>query len=91
MALKIIDSKITEPSPLVTKNKPTKNICKIYFDNKTIENINTSCIFHDPLVVAALPNTFAHFGTPTVVYTLMDLVESKIFNLLNFYPKFLNV
>ena len=41
------------------------NICETSFDNKTIEIINLSCIFHDPLVKAALPNTSAHFDTPT--------------------------
>ena len=37
--------------------------------------MNLSFIFHDPLVVAALPNTLAHFDTPTVVYALMNSID----------------
>ena len=44
------------------------NICETSFDNKTIEIINLSCIFHDPLVKATLPNTSAHFDTPTAFW-----------------------
>ena len=50
--------------------------------------MNLSFIFHDPLVVAALPNTLAHFDTATVVYASMNSIGSTIFNFLNFYPNF---
>lgn len=43
-------------------------------------------MFHDPLVKTALPNTSAHFGTPTLVYNLMNLIRSKTFN----FNKFVN-
>lgn len=59
---------------------------KISFDNKTAEKINLFFFFHNPLVVAALPNTFARFDTPTFVSALMNLIGSTVFNFLNFSP-----
>ena len=64
--LDIIDSKILKPPTLVKKKTPP--ICKIFFDNKKIEKIYLSHIFHDPLVKLALPKTF-HFDISIVVYT----------------------
>ena len=67
-------------SPTVTEKKaPSKNFCKTFFDNKIIKKINLSCIFHYPLVKAALPNASACFDTPTLIYTLMNSTGSKIF------------
>ena len=86
MPIDIIDSKIIYLLPLVKKKIPPKNICKTFFDNKSIEKINLSRIFHDPLVKAALPNTSAHLHTPTAVYTLTNAIGSKIFN----FNKFVN-
>ena len=54
------------------RKTPPKNICKISFDNKTIEKVNVSDIFQDPLAKTALPKTSIHFNTPTMVYTLMN-------------------
>ena len=39
---------------LLTPKAPalTKNICKLFYDNKAIEKINLFCIFHDPFYPA---------------------------------------
>ena len=44
------------------------------------EKINLSRIFCDSLVKLGLLKTFTHFYTPTVVYNLMSLLGSNIFN-----------
>ena len=66
--------------------KLQNNIYKISFDNKTIEKINLSPIFRDPLVKAALPKTSFHFDAPPLVNTLINLIVSKIFS----FHKFVN-
>lgn len=73
-----IDSKTPKPPPVVKKKTSPKNICKISFNNRTIEKINISCIFHGPLVKADLPNTPAHFDNTTAVYTFLNPTGSKI-------------
>ena len=35
-----------------------------------IDEINLSCIFHDPLIQPALPNASAHFDTKNMICTL---------------------
>ena len=50
MTLSSIDSRILKSLPLVKKKEPSKTICKIFFDNKTIEKTNLSCSFHHLLV-----------------------------------------
>ena len=65
MALDIIGSVILKPLLLVKKKyvkhikiyKTSKNICKISFDNKNIEEINLSCNFYDTLAKVAFPLT----------------------------------
>ena len=64
----------------------SENIYKISFDNKTIEKINLSPIFRDPLVKAALPKTSFHFDAPALVNTLINLRVSKMFS----FHKFVN-
>ena len=71
MMLENIDFKVLKSVPLGKKKTP-KNICEISCDNKTIEKINLSRIFHNPLVKAALPNISARFDTFAVVCTLMN-------------------
>ena len=78
-ALDIIESKIYKPPINKPKRKPPSNICKIHFDNKGIEYINVSRIFHEQSVKSALPNHI-NFDTPTVVYNLESPIYSKIFN-----------
>ena len=51
----------------------------IFFGNKTIEKINLSRIFNNPLVKATLHNTSVHFDTPTVANSLMNQISSNIF------------
>ena len=86
MALDIIDSKILKPPPVNKKKAPPKNVCKVFFDNKAVEQINLPRIFNDALVKQALPNLPSVFDTPTVVYTLQNSIGTKIFN----YNKFVN-
>ena len=50
MTLSSIDSRILKSLPLVKKKEPSKTICKIFSDNKTIEKTNLSCSFHHLLV-----------------------------------------
>ena len=69
MSLYIVDSKICKA---VQRETQPENICKISLGNNTFEKINLSCIFHDPLVKAALENTYAHFSTRTVVFALCN-------------------
>ena len=40
------------------------------------------------MVKVALPDTSAHFDTPTVVYTLTNTVDSKMFNFNKFANSF---
>ena len=54
MLLDINNYKILKQTPSVKKEDTTKNICKISFDDKTIEKINLSRIFCDPLVKVIL-------------------------------------
>lgn len=61
MALDTINSKI--PFLFLRRNHQFDNICEISFDNKAIEETNLFCVFHNPLFIAAPPNTFAHFDT----------------------------
>lgn len=72
------DSKIPKPLSVVKKRTLLTNICKVSFDNRTIEKINLFSIFHGPLVKAALPNTSAHFENPTMVYNCLNQVWIKI-------------
>ena len=75
MSLDLIDCKMLKPFPLV-KKKHLKYL-QNPFDNKSIDEINLSCIFHDP---NALPNASGHFDTKNVVYTLKNAMGSNIFN-----------
>ena len=59
MLLDIINSKILNHPLLLGKRHDLKIFEKISLDNKTIEQINLSRIFHEPLTKAALPSTSA--------------------------------
>ena len=84
MSLDIIDSKILLPPRLAKKRAPPKSICKISFNNKLLRQLilHLSIHSHDTLVKACLSNTSAHFGTPTLIYALMNPIGSIIFNFL---------
>ena len=82
-AIDIIESKIYKP-PVKFKRKAPSNICKIVFENKGIEMINLSRIFHDKVVINAMPSFIKDLEQPTVVYELSELIRSKIFNFNSF-------
>ena len=75
--LDLIDTKLYKPKP---KKSPPTNLCRIFFDNKGIERINLSRIFHDPEVKASIPSIASKFETPTVIFKLSQTTGSKIFN-----------
>ena len=58
-----IDSKLLNSHPSVKEKTQPKIIHKIPFDNKSIEKINLSCIFHDPqhLLMLILPLLILNF------------------------------
>ena len=86
MPLDIIDPKTLKPSSSFKEKIPTKNTCKISFGNKTIKKINLTHLIYDPLVKTLCPNSYVHFGTPSLVYTFMNPIGSKLFN----FNKFVN-
>ena len=46
-AIDLIESKIYRPLTPVSKKKPPKNVCSIFFENKGVEFINIACILRD--------------------------------------------
>ena len=80
----LLIQKTLKPSPLFKKKNHLKILAKSLLTLKPVKKIILSHIFHYPLVNTALPNTSAHFDTSTVVYTLMNLIGSKIVNLNKF-------
>ena len=67
------------PKPKEAKRKAHTNISKASFLNRPIELINVPHIFHDPSVKAYLPIDIK-FDDPAVVYSLANLIRSKIFD-----------
>ena len=47
--LDVIESKVYKPPPVKSKHKSPSNLCKIFFDNKVIEFINSEIMLHDPV------------------------------------------
>ena len=79
-ALDIIECKLYKPPVQKPKRKSPGNILKISFDSKAIEMINLPRIVNSSEVRNCIPNSLISFEPPTIVYTLNDPVQSKIFN-----------
>ena len=65
---------------LVKKKAPLKNISKISFDNKTIERIIFLLFFMTHWLKQLFLTPSAHSVTLTLVFTLLNLLEYKVFN-----------
>lgn len=79
-ALDIIECKLYKPPVPKAKKKIPKNILKVAFDSKAVEMINLPRIMNSSEVRNCIPNNLNSFESPTIVYTLNDSIQSKIFN-----------
>ena len=79
MAIGAIESKVKREPLVRYKRKPTENVCKIYFSNKTMELINLPFILNNSQLVSLLKYLLCTFVTPTVVYSLQQPKSSSIF------------
>lgn len=76
----IIDTKLLVEKPTLKKSPP-KNVCVVKFDNKALESINLSKIFHLPDVVSTLPCDLQSVESiPVVTYRLGPTIRNKILN-----------
>ena len=85
-AIDLIESKIYRPLTPVSKKKPPKNVCSIFFENKGAEFINIARILRDPDIVKSLPSSSVKFPMPIVTYKLAPPISIKFFN----FNKFVN-
>ena len=80
VALDIIDYKLIKPRPEKSKKSTPELICKVFFDNKTIEMINLPRIFNLAEVKNKIPTECKIKEAPMVVYKLCPTIRSKVFN-----------
>jgi len=79
--LDIIDIKLYHKRKLTTKKSPPKHVCVVKFDNKDLEPINLSKIFHFPDVTSALFSDLqSEDHIPVVTYKLGGTIRNKILN-----------
>ena len=76
----IIDTKLYKPITREGKKSP-KNICKIYFSNKGMEDIRLTKILRSPDIVSLLPPQMQQEDDiPMVSYKLQPPIRNKIYN-----------
>ena len=85
-AIDLIESKIYKPLALNLKNKPPKNVCSIFCENKGVEFINIAPILRDQDIVKSIPSLSVKFPTPMITYKLPPPISIKFFN----FNKFVN-
>ena len=67
-AIYLIESKINKPFTSMSKEKPPKNVCIIFFENEGVELINIACILRDSDIVKSLPSSAVKSPIPMVTY-----------------------
>ena len=77
----VIDTKLYHKRKAITKKSPPKYVCIVKFDNKALEAINLSKIFHFPDVISSLPSDLqSEDHIPVVTYKLGGTIRNKILN-----------
>ena len=84
-AIDLIESKMYKPLTPKSKKKLPKNVCIVFFENKSVEFLNIARILRDPDRVKSLPSSSVKFPIPMVTYRLTPPI-SKFFN----FNKFVN-
>ena len=51
----------------MSKKKPPKNVCSIYFESKGVEFINIARVLRDPDIVKSLPSSSVKCPIPMVI------------------------
>ena len=77
-ATDLVESKIYKSLSPKLERKLNKNVCSIFFKNKSVEFINIACILQDPEIAKSLPTSTVKFPLPMVVYlTNPDSLQCK--------------
>ena len=85
-AVDLIESKIYRSLAPKSKKKPPQNMCRILFENKSVEFINMARFFRDPDTVKSLSPSSAKFPMAMVTHKLTSAISTKFFK----FNKFAN-